>query len=371
MKTIYLYLLRQVGLVALAAVTILTFILVMLNAFQRLFDLLVNYDVPAETVLTMLLLLVPQVITWTLPWGLLMGVLIVFGRFSHDNELLALNVAGIGLLPIVAPIILLSLGVSLFCLYNNAFLAPNCMTEFKMMVVDLGKDNPTAFLKAGTPITKFKDYVIYIGQKNENVVKDVFIWELSDSGIPKRSIRAQEGILTADMTEKNLTITLMNARIEERGKDPTLVRSVKPGLKAGQLPLNVSLADSLDITRIEDNLSVNTLTKLADRLSSGVRRDTNLTPIFTEIQKKIAFSFAPLTFVFVGIPLAIQFRRKETSIGFILSLAIGLTYYLIVTLALALKERATAYPDLIVWMPNIIFQFLGFILLYRANYKKY
>lgn len=370
MKTIYLYLLRQVGLTSLAAVAILTFILVMLNAFQRLFDLLVNYDVPAGTVFTMLLLLIPQVITWTLPWGLLMGVLIVFGRFSHDNELLALNVAGIGLAPIVAPIILLSLVVSLFCLYNNAFLAPSSMTKFKMMVVDMGKDNPTAFLKAGLPITKFKGYTIYIGQKNENVVKDVFIWEINENGIPLRSIRAQEGIITADINAKNLTITLANARVEERGKDPTQIRTVKPGLKAGQLPLNVSLADSLDITHIEDNLSVNTLSKLADRLLS-VRHDPNLTPIFTEIQKKIAFSFAPFTFVFVGIPLAIQFRRKETSIGFILSLAIGLSYYLIVTLALALKERATAYPDLIVWIPNIIFQVLGLILLVRANYKKY
>jgi len=370
MKTVYLYLLRQVCLTSLAAVTILTFILVMLNAFQRLFDLLVNYEIPAGTVFSMLLLLVPQVITWTLPWGLLIGVLIVFGRFTHDNELLALNVAGIGLAPIVAPIILLSLVVSIFCLYNNCFLAPNCMTQFKIMVVDMGKDNPTAFLKAGIPITKFKGYAIYIGQKTDNVVKDVFIWELNDNGIPLRSIRAQEGIITADMNTKILTITLMNARVEERGKDPTEVRSVKPGLKAGQLPLNVSLADSLDITHIEDNLSVNTLSKLAERLT-GLHRDPNLTPVITEIQKKFAFSFAPFTFVLVGIPLAIQFRRRESSIGFILSLAIGLAYYLIVTLALALKERATAYPDLIVWLPNTIFQLFGFILLWRANYKKY
>lgn len=370
MRTIYIYLLKRVTIAMVASVTVLTFVLVMLNAFQRLFELLVNYDVPLSTVFSMLMLLVPSVVTWTLPWGLLIAVLIVFGRFSHDNELLALNAAGIGLAPIVAPVILLSLFVTLGCLYINASLAPSCMTQFKMMVVDMGRDNPTAFLKTGVPITRFKGYTLFIGKKTENVVENIFIWELGDNGVPTRSVRAERGIITADLINMNLTITLTNARVEERGKDNTKVSNIHPGLKAGQLPLTVSLADALDTSSIEENLSINTLSRLGTRLM-GTRTDANLTPVLTEMQKRMAFSFAAFTFVLIGIPLALQFRRKETSIGFILSLVVGLTYYLVVILALAFKDKPYAWPELIIWAPNFAFQLFGFALLIHANYRKY
>jgi lipopolysaccharide export LptBFGC system permease protein LptF len=33
----------------------------------------------------------------------------------------------------------------------------------------------------------------------------------------------------------------------------------------------------------------------------------------------------------------------------------------------ALKEKAGAYPELLIWMPNLIFQALGFWLIYKVN----
>jgi len=78
-------------------------------------------------------------------------------------------------------------------------------------------------------------------------------------------------------------------------------------------------------------------------------------------------SCACFTFALVGIPIAIRTGRKETSISFVISLGIAITYYMLVILALALKEKASAYPEVIIWVPNLIFQTAGFFLLWKAN----
>lgn len=368
MKILYRYLLGRVVLSTLAAVTILTLVLVMGNAFKRIFDLFVNNEIPLSTILYMVTLLIPQVLTFTLPWGLLVGVLIVLGRASKDMELQAVYGAGIGLAPLVSPIILLSLFLSLICFYNNAALAPQCMTSFKYTLADLGRNNPTAFLRAGEPVDKFPGFRIYVGAKKGNEIRDVYIWELYDNLVPKRTIRADRGVLAADISEKILTITLFNARQEERPSQDKEFGTVYTGLRAQQLPLTVSLAGVLDTSSIQRKLSNNTFVQLGSKLFGARPENLNIISLFTEVQKRMAISLAPFTLVLVGIPLAIQFQRRETSVGIVLGLSIAIAYYLLVILAEAFKDSAGAYPELIVWSPNILFQILGFVLLWRANF---
>lgn len=366
MKILYRYLLGKVVITTLIAVAVLTFVLVLGNAFRRIFDLLINNEVPVFTIFKMIALLIPQVLTFTFPWGLLIGVLIVFGRISHNLELQAIHSSGIGLVPFISPVILLSLVATLICFYNNAVLAPLAMTEFKYMLVDMGKNNPTAFLRAGEPISRFPGYRIYVGKKYGNVVENIYIWELDDNGLPRRSIRADQGSLSADLRDMSLTLTLNNARQEERHNE-----MIHSGLRAQQLPLTVSLREALDTSRIHQNITINTISQLGAKLFDPARTSQlNLIPLLTELQKRLAFSFAPFTFILVGIPLALQFHRRETSIGIVMSLAIVVSYYLVVILAMALKDKAAAYPELIVWLPNILFQSLGFGLLWHANYYR-
>lgn len=370
-RVLHTYVISRVAVTALASIIVLTLILVLGNAFKRIFEVLANNDVPLYIIVKMIVLLIPQVLTFTVPWGLLMGVLIVMGRMSHDNELQAVYSSGIGLIPLIAPIILLSLIVTLFCFYNNAALAPSAMTDFKLQIIDLGRNNPTAFVKAGEPITQFSGYRLYIGKKNATMINDVFIWETRSDGIPHRSIRAERGSIAADLEQLSLTLTLYNVRQDERADGPPSLNHIQSGMRAQQLPITISLKDALDANKIDENISINTLGKLSSKLFNRRLPQVNVMPLLTELQKRVAFSFAPFTFILVGIPLALQFRRRETSVGLVLSLGIAITYYLIVILAMALKEKAGAYPDLIVWLPNIIFQGLGFFLLWRANYKQY
>jgi len=74
--------------------------------FKKFFELLVNYDIPFFTVVKMVSLLIPPVLTFTIPWALLIAIMLVLGRMSHDLEIQAINSSGIGLAPLSAPIII-------------------------------------------------------------------------------------------------------------------------------------------------------------------------------------------------------------------------------------------------------------------------
>lgn len=366
MKLLYKHLITQILVSSLAAIAILTSILVLGNAFQRVFDLLVNHDVPLLLILQMLFLLVPAALTFTIPWGMLIGILIVFGRMCHDQEMTAIRAAGIGLVPFAAPVILFSLFLTGISFYNNAFLAPSAMTNFKLMLVDLGRNNPTMFIRAQEPIKQFGNMRIFIDHKQGNRVNGIHIWEVNENGVPQRSIRADSGLISANLTDKSMTITLDNARQEERGSDPTEIHKIQSGMRASQLPIKISLADLLDTSRVERNITVWTLGQIGTQLFSA-DGDFQILPMLTEFQRRLAMSCACFTFALIGIPIAISSGRKETSISFVISLGIAVSYYVLVIVALALKEKAAAYPELIIWAPNLIFQIAGFLLLWKVN----
>ncbi|MEM9445457.1 MAG: LptF/LptG family permease [Verrucomicrobiota bacterium] len=371
MKILYVYLIKRVLSVTLLSSLSLTCLLVLGNVYQRVFDLMVNNDVPFGIILKMVALLVPFALTFTLPWSLLIGVMLTFGRMSHDLELQSIRSSGVGLVPLIAPVILLSLVMTIICFYNNAIIAPNALRTFKLALVDISQNTPTVLIKAREPIDTFDGYRIWVGRKQGNQVFDVHIWQLNDDNLPVNCIRAEEGKISADLQNYSIGLALLNARQEKRGPDPTQLNTIQTGIRANRLPVRISLEQMRDKPNINRNRSLLTINELQSQMfsenSPAKQPGFSFVAILTEIQKRVSFSFAPFTFVLVGIPLAIRAHRREVSVGLALSLAVVLLYYLITVFAEGFKEKAAFYPELIMWLPNIIFQVVGFYLIWKAN----
>jgi len=372
MKILYRYLTGQMMAATAGAVAVLSAIIVLGNAFKQIFELLVNDELPISIIFKMVGLLIPQALTFTMPWGILVAALIVFGRMSQDLELQAIRAAGIGLIPLVAPVILFGLFVSGICFYNNAVLVPLTLQKFKSVLLDIGRDNPAFLIRAGEAMDRFPGYRIYIGKKNGTDLTDINIWELDPGGIPRRNIRAEKGSLSADLDDLSLTITLQKARQEERGENAADLNGIRAGLSADQLPLKISLRSFLNPDDMKD-IRIAAMGDLVKRVLAPVEGFVDpkqIYPMLTEMQKRISFALAPFTLLLVGIPLGIRVQRKETSVGIVISFFLVMAYYALILLAEGLKSRGGAYPELIVWMPNLILQGYGFYLLWRANFQQ-
>jgi len=95
MKLVDKFVSRELLVNVLFAIAILSLVLVVGNIFRKLLPLLVNHDVPVEYLLAFIAYVFPFSLIFTIPWGLLTAILLVFGRLSADNELIALRANGV------------------------------------------------------------------------------------------------------------------------------------------------------------------------------------------------------------------------------------------------------------------------------------
>lgn len=87
----------------------------------------------------------------------------------------------------------------------------------------------------------------------------------------------------------------------------------------------------------------------------------------TEMTKRYSISLACLAFCFIGIPLGVTAQRRETSIGFALSLVVAVLYFLFIFLGETFGEEDTWLPHALMWSPSVLFIGLGSFLFYRLN----
>jgi lipopolysaccharide export system permease protein len=201
--------------------------------------ILANYTT-RQTVITLFLsigvftfvLLLPTVLSFSLPMAMLTTALLVFGRMSADNPVTAGRASGAGLGRVAAPVILLSALMGAICHYMNTTLAPECRFKFRTLFLEMGTTQPMALIEADAYIRDFPGYVIYVGRKKENIIEDVTLYALDTNGNVISSLRAQKGLVKGEPQEKKLLLDLYNVRGDLR--DPT---NIRPGTNALRYPV--------------------------------------------------------------------------------------------------------------------------------------
>ena len=89
----------------------------------------------------------------------------------------------------------------------------------------------------------------------------------------------------------------------------------------------------------------------------------------TELSVRMAFSVSCLAYALIGVPLGITSHRRESTMGFVISMGIAMSYYVMLTMALMVQQNEKMYPHLLVWIPNVLIVTVGIILFRRLNQK--
>ena len=349
MKIIDRYVGLSVLMTAFIGVVVLSLVLVLGNIFKELLDVLINNpDVPVTTVLVFMALVLPFSLTFTIPWGFLTALLLVFGRISADNELVALKSNGVSIPRLCVPVFVLATLLTLTCFWINVEIAPKAEQAMTRAVVDIATSNPSSLFRADEVVDKFPDRRVYVGGKSGNKLFNIIVFEMNDEFAPTKMIYAKEGVLTPDPDNSRLLLRLFNARFEQRNEaDPRDVTKIQQGIvmKEGVLP------------------SSYTLPELIDFLAKGAGDQE--TEAIVELNKRFATSLACAAFALIAIPLGITAHRKETSVGFALSLVVAFTYFFFIIMADTFRNTPSAYPAVLIWVPNILFFTLGSYLFRR------
>src|SRR5205085_7944928 len=126
MKTLDRYIFREIlfpSLIALAALTFVAFL-----AFSReigwLLELIVRQSATISEIRAISLAILPNVLTFTIPMAVLVGILTGFGRMSSDSEAIAFRASGLSMIRLLVPVMLLATLALAASLAINAWLAP-------------------------------------------------------------------------------------------------------------------------------------------------------------------------------------------------------------------------------------------------------
>lgn len=386
MRTLHLYLLRQVLGALLMTVLVFTFVLMLGNVLKEVLTLLVNRQTTLLSVVEAIGLLIPFVLVFALPMGMLTATLLVFGRFSADHELTAARASGVSLVSLVTPILLLSVALSGIAAVVNMQLGPLSRVAYKQLINRVSMAKFESLLLEKTYIRDIPRLIIYAGKVNGYDVADILIYELSREGTVEHYTSAASGKLTLDRTNNLIHVQLFDAwragmeggrrshfyaAETEMTFTNTFAERVNRSAKLSEMTIDQLWDQLVDLEqRVVDSGPVQGASReeLEERRRELNKQRADITlPVMVQIHRQISFSFACIGFTLVGIPLGIRAHRRETTFGIAVALLLVAVYYSFIILGQAFQTRPEFYPYLILWVPNFVFQGVGAVLLWRAN----
>ena len=367
-------------------VFVFTLVLLLGNVIKEIRDLLVNRQATLGLACHAIRLLIPYVLAFSLPIGMLTATLLVFGRFSADQELTAARASGISLISLIGPVLAAGLAVSGLCAWLNFDLAPSSRAAYKQLLAGAVGSHPGGFLLSGqyVPFGKYRVFAEHVHSDGTNL-DNVIVSEYDADGTLVRWAKSPTGIIVVDNEARQVSLRLPEMTSFERNKDGwmPIVNGDLPldsqPLPADDKPLAIAISDmtfrqlQAELARMEravGNAPPPGASRAALLEAQKETRDAEsktMMPVLVCMNQQAAFSFACFGFTLIGIPLGIRAHRRETSVGVATALVLVLVYYSFMVLGQAWAARPERYPCLIIWLPNFIFQAVGIVLLWRIN----
>ncbi len=375
MNLIHRHIFGNVVLTCAAAVGLFAFVLMIGNALKDLLPLM-GQLAPA-TAIRLVGLLVPFVVSYALPMGMLTGILLVLGRMSSDREVTALRASGVSVAWLSAPILFFALfGVVVAALINFQFM-PTARLAYQRELAQAVRLNPLSFIVPRTFIRDFSGIVIYAGEKQGSQLKDFWLWELDAQNRVRRFARADSGRLDYDERNNKLVLTLERAQAEMRDdKDPENFAQSRGAAAWEQATFDLPLNKLTGEQTVERKLKWFTFPQLIeewrrlkqpDPAMTASQREHRRMRVQITLHEKLATAFSVLSFALIAIPLGIKVSRKETSANLGIGVALALGYYFATIVVGWFDNRPEVRPDLLMWLPNLAFQSLGFWMFYKVD----
>jgi lipopolysaccharide export system permease protein len=378
MKIIDRYVSRQILFTSAFAVAVLSMVLVLGNVLKKLLEVLVSHNAPLELILSFLGYILPFSLTFTIPWGFLTAVLLVFGKLSAENELIALRSNGVSIPRICAPVLVIAMVLVGICFWINVEVAPRAEVKMKDALYHIATSNPLAMFVSDKIIDEFPGKKIYVERNEGTRLDNILVYEINKNNEPVRVVHARTGQLVTDRDNNQLLLHLYDARFEERDADePDNLAKIHQGIVATETTFPISLEELYEKNKRRKGLGAMTNRELMARIQeekemAGAKEDRQKAEAVqsaarTEVSKRFSCALASFAFALIGVPLAITAHRRETSVGFTLSMVVAFVYFFFIILAGTVRDNPKFFPEFLMWLPNVLFIALGSVLFYRLS----
>ena len=273
-----------------------------------------------------------------------------------------MRMSGMSLWRLSAPAIVIGIALSGLCYWINIDIAPRAKQAISELLIKAASINPKGLLREGQAITKFDNLEIYIDKRVDDVIHGMHIYQKADDKSSAVAMHAER--VTTDFSPENKTLYLhlINPLITTQEKD-----SISQSVTMDEMPLSIDL-DKSRSRRIKANRFTNR--EIREALNTpGYLDEKQAREFATELPRRASFSLACFVFALIGVPLAINTRRKDTSTGFALGILIASLYFVALIFADLSRKSGTMLPYILLWLPNVITAAVAIYLHNRARHK--
>jgi len=305
---------------------------------SRYSDIFFSVNIPKTLVWQLTFALIPNVIAFTAPMAILIGVIIGLSKMQGDSELIAIRASGVGNFQITLPILVFGVLLSFFAFFINLKgvpLASNIVRSIALQTALYKLESP---IEPGVFNTEIGGYTIYVktGDKIGGDWENIFIYNEDKKNNQMRLITAQSGKIdsTIETNKEVAELVLQNAvsttlpldlNAEIKGKSVSEnIGEIRFSIKTRRDDIVKKLTQSQETP---EELGLSDLAKLANSADGKEKTEAQIL-----WQRRILLSVTPLIFALLGTVLVLRFNRGGRGFGIFLALISLVGYYLVTLL---------------------------------------
>jgi LPS export ABC transporter permease LptF len=367
MRILTRYILSEVTSHAAIGIAVFTFVL-FTRDLGHILDLVVRNSAPLPSVAEIFIFTLPVAFTYTIPMGVLVGILIGLSRLAADSEITAMRASGIGVWTFLRVISIFAVTAWPLAMFNAIYLAPESQAALGRLEDRLKTSQASFEVQPRVFYEGFPKFVLYVQDvktaQGAAIWKGVFIADISNPASPRITL-ARQGILVSEGSQL-LHLHLTNGSTHET--DPASADHYQIStFDQTDIPLPVPQADS------RDQEPVPAAQMLTWNLRDQARKVKKyVAPWYLiEFHRRFALPTSCLVLALVGIPLGLSSKKGGKSAGFVLTIVLVFAYYSVTLIGVSLARQGKVPPALGAWLANIVFFLGGAFLLWRAERRPF
>jgi len=334
----------------------------LINMIFILSRTLIEKEASTLTIIKILLYLMPDFLSFTVPMATLMGVLAGLSRMSTDSEIVAFRTMGVNNARILRPVLAFAIANWLISSWFIMYLAPEASFKLSRLMTEINLKRTVSNIRPGDFTNEFPFYTLYFQDVDSRTDewKNVFLFsrKFGDSDC---IILAQRGKFIQGKTKKEGFISLSEAQVHKfKTKDPQ---------ETYELTYYKYLKEAIpDILNIKHTRRSRQLT--FPNLVEKMRQEPEKIDLKIEYHRKFSQPLACIALGILALSLGISTRKGGKISGFTISLGIIFVYYTVTVMAENLARKSIIPAFWGMWGALIILFISGAILYYYTSREK-
>ncbi len=368
-RTLSWYVLREVLLYASLAVLAVGGVLVLQNALRHIQNLAGMGLTPSDA-LQLLTVLAARFSTYAIPIAFLFGVMVAMGRLSSDSEVTAMQSLGVSFSQIVAPILVVSIGVSLATAWLLHAAEPAARRDLRGLLGQVAARG--GIIQAGTfnELDRDGQRLLYVDDRKDSMLEGVLIFDRSDGAQPY-TVVAKTGEFAFEPETLTGHLRLRDGDIHfERELDDQKYQRITFASFDYAFEMERLIGVTFERLQPKDMDTSQLLEVLAHFDETGAAppdaRVKSRAPYELQLHWRLALPFAPILFALAGAPLGVRRARGARSYGILACAVLVFVYYVLLSIFGEFAESGTLPASIALWIPTLALAVAAAWLLYRA-----